>query len=64
MVFEMDNGKKRTISLADPKESLTQNEVETVMNTIIGKDAIIRGTTSPEGICEAVIREVTDTQLI
>jgi len=41
MIFTLNNGKTLTYSLADPKEGLARAEVETVMQSMVDKQAIV-----------------------
>ncbi|MFA5537108.1 MAG: DUF2922 domain-containing protein [Bacillota bacterium] len=40
MIFFTEEGKKATISIQDPKEDVTAQEVETVMGLIVDKDVL------------------------
>lgn len=40
MIFLTEEGKKATVSVQDPKEDLTSQEVETVMDLITSKDVL------------------------
>ena len=64
MTFALDSGKTLTKNLADPKDDLARANVEPVMQSIIDKQAIVRGTATAVDIDSAVIREVSETKLI
>jgi len=61
MVFTMDNDGTLTLSLKDPKEGLTQAEVEAVMQNIITKQAVVAGGSYAKAVKEAYVYE-TDKQ--
>ena len=63
MVFNAEGKKELTVSLTDPKENLTKAEVETVMQDIITKNAIIKNGASMLSVKRSFIREVTETEL-
>ncbi len=63
MTFKLEGAKEVTISLADPKADLKKADVETVMNDIITKKAVIVKGLAPIGIKEAFVRDVTDSEL-
>ena len=64
MTFGLSDGKEHTISLASPKSGLVRADVESVMNNMIAKRAILVGTVSPSSIKKIVTREVTITELV
>jgi hypothetical protein len=61
MIFQSLDGRSVTITVPDPKDDLTQNEVETAMNTIIAKNIFQSSGGDLVAISEARIvqREVT-----
>lgn len=63
MVFEMDNENTITISLKDPKEGLTQMEVEAVAQNIINKQLLVAGGSYAEHLKEAYIYSVDKDEL-
>jgi len=63
MVFNLDNGKELTVSLAAPKDDLTVEQVVPVMGTMIAKTAIIYNGATLESSKTAFIKEVTKTVL-
>ena len=63
MTFLMEGKKTLTYSLADPKDGLTKAEVETVMQDMITKKAILVKGVAPTAIKEAVIKSTEETPL-
>lgn len=63
MTFKLEGAKEVTISLADPKADLKKADVETVMNDIITKKAVLVKGLAPIGIKEVFVRDVTDSEL-
>ncbi len=61
MVFTLENDNVLTFSLQDPKEGLTQAEVEAAMQSMITKRAVVAGGSYAKSIKEAYIYE-TDKQ--
>ena len=64
MTFALDRGKTAAYSLADPKADLARANVEPFMQSIVDKQAVVRGTATVTDIDSAVIREVNETKLI
>ncbi len=64
MRFALDNGNLTAMSLAAPKEDLTREQVEPVMQAIIDTSAISVNNALPTEIKSAVIREVNELKLI
>ncbi len=64
MTFALDSGKTTTLSLAAPKDGLTREDVEPVMQSVIDKEALLVGTALPSAVKSAVIREVSEEKLI
>ena len=64
MKFELENGKTTTLALDKPKNDLTRETAEPVMQTIIDKQAIRVNESNATEIKSAVIREVNELQLI
>lgn len=56
MVFRSDSGKEVTISLADPRDDLTQPQVHTVMQDIIDKNVFSTKSGELSQIADARIR--------
>ena len=63
MTFLMEGKKTLTYSLADPKDGLTKAEVETVMQDMITKKAIVETGASPLAIKAAVLRSTEEEAL-
>ena len=64
MRFALANGRTATTSLAQPKDELSREDVEPVMQLIVDKRAIRVKEANAAGIKSAVIREVNETKLI
>lgn len=64
MRFTLTNGKATTMGLDQPKNDLSREEVEPVMQTIIDKEALLVKEATPAAIKSAVIREVNEMKLI
>ncbi len=64
MRFALENGKTTTTALAAPKDDLTREDVEPVMQLVVDKQAILVKDAIATEIKSAVIREVTETKLI
>ena len=64
MRFALANGRTATTSLAQPKDELSREDVEPVMQLIVDKHAICVKEANAAGIKSAVIREVNETKLI
>ena len=63
MTFRDSLGKEVTITLPNPRSNLTLTEVQTVMQDIITKNAIIKNGASMLSVKRSFIREVTETEL-
>ena len=64
MRFALDNGNLTAMSLAAPKDDLTREQVEPVMQAIIDTSAISVNNALPTEIKSAVVREVNELKLI
>ncbi len=65
MVFLLaGTNKELTLSLTDPKAGLTKAEVDSVMNELIAKKALVKGLMPATGIKGAGIREVNTIALV
>ena len=64
MRFTLTNGRATTMGLAQPKNNLSREQVEPVMQAIIDKEALLVKEATPAAIKSAVIREVNETKLI
>ncbi len=60
MIFTLDDGKTLTLSLASPREDLTQAAVEGAANTIISKQAFMLKGAKPTALKKAYIHSVED----
>ena len=63
MTFQLNGTKTLSLSLADPKDGLTKADVETAMNNMIGKKALLVSGESPIGIKEIVVRSTENIEL-
>ena len=63
MVLTLSDGKSVTYSLADPKDGLTGAEVETALQEMIAKDAVIVGTASAVAVKDAYIQDTDRREL-
>ena len=64
MEWELDNGKTHTVSIPDPKTTLTANDVRPVMQQAVTNDLFRVGTAGVTTITDAYVREITDSVLI
>jgi hypothetical protein len=64
MRFSLTNGKLTTLGLAQPKNGLSREQVEPVMQAIIDKEALLVKEATPAAIKSATIREVNELKLI
>lgn len=64
MTFNLDNGKKKKIALANPKDNLADTDVRPVMTSMITHHALTPGGAALAAVAAAVVREVKDTKLI
>ena len=64
MTFALDNGKKKKIALAEPRDGLADADVRPVMNSMIARHALTPGGAALNAIDSAIVREVKDTKLI
>lgn len=42
LIFKNANGKKVTISLEDPKDSITEEDIKTAMETVVAKNVFLK----------------------
>ncbi len=64
MVFVLEGtNKELTVGLTDPKEDLTKAAVQSVMNDMIAKKALVKAGAFVASIKEANIRQVQVTEL-
>ena len=63
MVLNLADKKTATLSLESPKEGLTKAEVETCLNEIIAKRAILVNGIEPTSIKETYIQNVEERAL-
>ncbi|MBR4696062.1 MAG: DUF2922 domain-containing protein [Selenomonadaceae bacterium] len=63
MILTLSDGKSVTYSLADPKDGLTGAEVETALQEMIAKDAVIVGTASAVAVKDAYIQDTDRREL-
>ena len=63
MVFQLDGSQTVTCNLADPKDDLTKAAVESVMQDMISRKALVVKGVSPRAIKEAAIMSTEKTSL-
>lgn len=64
MAFALDNGKAARISLPNPREGLTAEDVRPVMTLMVTRHALTPQGAALTAIKSAIVREVKDTTLI
>ncbi|WP_366922159.1 DUF2922 domain-containing protein [Metallumcola ferriviriculae] len=66
LIFQTSTGRRSTIRIPNPKDTLTAAEVQTAMNDIIGKNVFHVDGSSYTGILGAriVTRDVSELQVI
>ncbi|WP_294159340.1 DUF2922 domain-containing protein [uncultured Selenomonas sp.] len=57
IVFDLKDDKTATYSLADPKDGLTKNEVQTATTAMLAKDFVLSGGTLATGVKDAYIQQ-------
>lgn len=63
IIFKVGNAKETTLSLVDPKDSLTKAEVDAWAQKVVTKQAIMLGGAPVTGVKDYYVKEVTITQL-
>ena len=63
MTFNLDNGKTKTYTLAEPKSDLDAEQVGTVMGSMVAKNAVLSGGAMLESSKSAIIRTVEENVL-
>jgi len=63
MTLALSTGKNHTVSLMDPKDDLTKAAVETCLQDIIAKKAIMLGEAYPVSIKDISVQTVDSAQL-
>ncbi len=56
LIFNLNNKKTMTLSLADPKEGLTEAEVTAAADEIIAQKAFLVGEAAPESVKKMFIQ--------
>lgn len=64
MIFGLSNGKNLSVSLLDPKTTLTATNVQTVMEALIDMNAFLYNGATAASIVDAYVREVSTTEII
>ncbi len=64
LVFNLNNKKTTTCSLADPKDGLTRAEVEAVTKDIVDQNILLAGDATPESVKDMYIQESKRIELI
>lgn len=63
MVFGLANGRDMTISILNPKDDLTANDVKSFMMSALSKQALMYGGSLATDIKDAYLRSVDTTDL-
>jgi len=63
IIMNLPGGKTLTWSLADPKSGLTKTEVETLINDMITRSAILVAGVEPESFKSAYVYETNKVDL-
>ncbi|BAL81973.1 hypothetical protein SELR_02650 [Selenomonas ruminantium subsp. lactilytica TAM6421] len=63
MILTLENGKTTTLSLAEPREDLTNAEVTEALDEIISKKAISAGGSPAAAIKRIYVQDVDDKAL-
>ena len=65
LVFELTDGKSLTLSVPNPKAGITENEVNTAMQTIMSSNVFVRegATIAAKKGARIVEREVTEFEV-
>lgn len=64
MIFGLDNGKNLSVSLLDPKDSLTRAQIEPVMQMMVDNSVFVYNGSPAVNLVDAYIREVSTTDLM
>lgn len=64
MIFGLSNGKNLSVSLLDPKDTLTRAQIEPVMQLMLDSNVFLYNGANAVNIVDAYIREVSTTDLI
>jgi len=62
LVFSRDKG-HRTLTITDPKEGLTKEQVYAAMESLVNRQVILSSSKPVEGVKNAYLSEVTITEL-
>ena len=63
MIFNLENGKTHTLSLANPKANLEMNDVTDIADTMVSKEFLIVGGSPIAGMKDAYIKTETIEEL-
>ena len=63
MTLKLSTGKELTLSLADPKDGLTNAEVTACLKNVIDKKAIVAGEAYPVSIKDIAVQTVDTEKL-
>ena len=63
MVFALEDGKKLTYSLSEPKDGITKAEVEAAMNSMITSNIVSKNGVAASTIAEAYVRTTENVEL-
>ncbi|NMD99652.1 DUF2922 domain-containing protein [Selenomonas bovis] len=63
MIFQTEAGKTATLSLAEPKDGLTKAEVQTVVDEMVAKKAVVIGSAAATGVKEFYVQNSERVEL-
>lgn len=63
MVFKLDNGKNFTLSVKDPKDELSSEDVAPVMQSAVTNNVFLVGTARVVEAVDAYVRDTTKLDL-
>lgn len=63
MIYDLDNGKTASISLAAPKDDLTGAQVKAVMDEAVANKVIMVGTALVSAVKDAYVQTISKTDL-
>lgn len=62
--FTLDNGNLLTLTVNNPKDDITADDIRPVMQNIVSKHAFVSGTAVPSAISDAYLRTTETTNII
>ena len=63
MVFAVGDAKTTTLSLAEPKDGLTKAEVQTAVDEMVAKKAVVIGSAAATGVKEFYVQNAERVEL-